>query len=74
MGLRLYSLVGYSIIALAISTLFGRPLVKLFLDASETVIIDNVRLFLTLATAFYFPLVISAYFLVRKKLRRMRGE
>lgn len=49
---------GYSIIALGISTLFGRPLAKLFLDASETVIIDNVKLFLTLATAFYFPLAL----------------
>lgn len=49
---------GYSVIALGISTLFGRPLAKLFLDASEAAIIDNVKLFLTLATAFYFPLAL----------------
>lgn len=49
---------GYSVIALEVSTLFGRPLAKLFLDASEAAIIDNVKLFLTLATAFYFPLAL----------------
>ena len=49
---------GYSVIALGISTLFGRPLAKLFLDASEAAIIDDVKLFLTLATAFYFPLAL----------------
>lgn len=49
---------GYSVIALGVSTLFGRPLAKLFLDASEAAIIDNVKLFLTLATAFYFPLAL----------------
>ena len=47
---------GYSVIALGISTLFGRPLAKLFLDASEAAIIDDVKLFL--ATAFYFPLAL----------------
>lgn len=49
---------GYSVIALGVSTLFGRPLAKLFLDASEAAIIDNVKLFLTLATVFYFPLAL----------------
>ncbi len=49
---------GYSVIALGVSLLFGRPLARLFLDASETAIIENVRLFLTLATAFYFPLAL----------------
>lgn len=49
---------GYSVIALCISTLFGRSLAKLFLDASEAAIIDNVKLFLTLVTAFYFPLAL----------------
>ncbi len=49
---------GYSVVALGISTLFGSPLAKLFLDASEAAIIDNVKLFLTLATAFYFPLAL----------------
>ncbi|MFG6355688.1 MAG: MATE family efflux transporter [Acetatifactor sp.] len=49
---------GYSVIALGVSLLFGRPLARLFLDASETAIIDNVKLFLTLATVFYFPLAL----------------
>ncbi len=49
---------GYSVIALGISFLFGRSLATLFLDASETAIIDNVKLFLTMATAFYFPLAL----------------
>lgn len=59
-GLKSCILLGavYSVIALGISTLFGRPLAKLFLDASEAAIIDNVKLFLTLATAFYFPLAL----------------
>lgn len=49
---------GYSVIALGVSICFGRPLATLFLEASEMAIIDNVRLFLTLATAFYFPLAL----------------
>lgn len=49
---------GYSVIALGVSLLFGRPLARLFLDASEAAIIENVKLFLTLATAFYFPLAL----------------
>ncbi len=36
---------------------FGsRPLATLFLDVSETAVIDNVRLLLIFNTAFYFPL------------------
>lgn len=49
---------GYSVIALGVSLLFGRTLARLFLDASEAAIIENVKLFLTLATAFYFPLAL----------------
>lgn len=49
---------GYSVIALCISIFLGRPLATLFLDASETAIIDNVRLFLIITTLFYFPLAL----------------
>lgn len=59
-GLKSCILLGavYSVVALSISLLFGRSLAKLFLEASETAIIDNVKLFLTMATAFYFPLAL----------------
>lgn len=49
---------GYSVIALGISILFGSSLARLFLDASEMAIIGDVRLFLTITTAFYFPLAL----------------
>lgn len=49
---------GYSVIALGISIFAGRPLAGLFLEASETVIMGNVRFFLILSTAFYFPLAL----------------
>lgn len=49
---------GYSVIALLVAIFLGRPLATLFLDASEAVIIDNVRFFLICATAFYFPLAL----------------
>lgn len=49
---------GYSVIALCISIFLGKPLATLFLDASETEIINNVRLFLIITTSFYFPLAL----------------
>lgn len=49
---------GYSVIALAISIFLGRPLATLFVEASETQIIDNVRLFLLMNTLFYLPLAL----------------
>ena len=49
---------GYSVIALLLSVFFGRPLAMLFLEASETAIIDNVRMFMIFNTAFYFPLAL----------------
>ncbi len=49
---------GYSVIALGIGIWLGGPLAKLFLDASEMAIIDNAKLFLVIATAFYFPLAL----------------
>lgn len=49
---------GYSFVALGVSTLLGRPLARLFLDASEAAIIDEVRMFLVISTIFYFPLAL----------------
>ena len=47
---------GYAVIALLIILFGSRPLATLFLDVSETAVIDNVRLLLIFNTAFYFPL------------------
>ena len=44
---------GYSVIALAVSILFGRPLATLFLEASEGEIIGDVRMLLIFNTACY---------------------
>lgn len=49
---------GYSVIALCISIFAGSFLATLFLEASESVIIGNVRLFLIISTSFYFPLAL----------------
>lgn len=49
---------GYSIIALFVSVFFGRTLATLFLDVSEAAIIDNVRFYLIMSTAFYFALAL----------------
>lgn len=49
---------GYSVIALFISILLGRPLATLFLDVSETAIIDDVKFFLIMNTVFYFCLAL----------------
>lgn len=49
---------GYSVFALLISIFFGRKLGTLFLEASETAVIDNVWLFLVMGAAFYFPLAL----------------
>ncbi len=49
---------GYAVIALLVSIFLGRSLAALFLDVSETAIIDNVRLFLIVNAAFYFPLAL----------------
>jgi putative MATE family efflux protein len=59
-GLKSCVLLGacYSVIALIASILFGRPLAILFVDASETAIISNVKLYLIMNTVFYFPLAL----------------
>lgn len=47
---------GYAVIALLVSIFLGRPLAAFFLDVSETVIIDNVKLLMIYNTSFYFCL------------------
>lgn len=49
---------GYSVIALLVSIYFGGTLATLFVEGTETAIIDNVKLFLIMNTAFYFPLAL----------------
>ncbi|MED9905218.1 MAG: MATE family efflux transporter [Lachnospiraceae bacterium] len=52
----------YSVIAFITAYFFGAPLGKLFVEADDTAvvseIISNVRLFLLINTAFYFPLAL----------------
>ncbi|MCD7836639.1 MAG: MATE family efflux transporter [Lachnospiraceae bacterium] len=48
----------YSVIALLISVFMGRPLATLFVEAEETAIISNVRFYLIVNAAFYFPLAL----------------
>ena len=49
---------GYSVIALWVSVLFGKQLATLFVEGTETVILENVRLFLIINTVCYFPLAL----------------
>ncbi len=49
---------GYSVIALMVALFAGAPLATLFVSASETTIIGNVRMFLIFNTVFYFPLAL----------------
>ncbi len=49
---------GYAVIAVLAAVLFGRPLAMLFLDGSQGAIIGQVKLFLVINTAFYFPLAL----------------
>ena len=57
-GLRAGMIIGsvYSILALVVILLFGRPLVQLFVDGSETVIIDQAYQFMVIQVAFFIPL------------------
>ena len=49
---------GYSVIALLVSVLFGKQLATLFVEGTETVILENVQLFLIINTVCYFPLAL----------------
>lgn len=57
-GLRSCVLLGaaYSILSLCIILLFGRNMLLLFLDSSETVILGNALKYITINVCFYFPL------------------
>lgn len=59
-GLRAAVIMGgvYSVIALIVLVLFGKPLGLLFLDESRTEILGQVHLFLIVNSAFYFPLAL----------------
>ena len=49
---------GYSVIALLVAILFGRPLATLFLESSEAALIGDVRFFLICSTSFFIPLAL----------------
>lgn len=55
---KLYQLFGsvYSLLALTVLALFGRPLTLLFVDSSETLIIDQAYQFIVIQAAFFIPL------------------
>ena len=59
-GLRSCVLLGavYSVFALVVVLLFGKNLLMLFLDSSETAILNNALLFITTNVCFYFPLAL----------------
>lgn len=46
----------YSLLALTVLALFGRPLTLLFVDSSETLIIDQAYQFIVIQAAFFIPL------------------
>ena len=48
----------YSAFAFVILFFFGRSLASLFLDAGESAVLDQARLFLVINSAFYFPLAL----------------
>ncbi|MGN0431992.1 MAG: MATE family efflux transporter [Lachnospiraceae bacterium] len=52
----------YSVIALAVAFFFGEQLGKLFIEAKEAAVVEeiagNVRLYLLITVAFYFPLAL----------------
>lgn len=59
-GLKSCVLLGaaYSVVALLVSAFLGKTLAVLFIDAGEEAIIGNVKLYLIINTAFYFPLAL----------------
>lgn len=48
----------YAVLAFIVLSLFGSEIALLFLDAGEVDILENVKLFLTISSAFYFPLAL----------------
>ena len=49
---------GYSVLAFLFALFMGHPLAGLFVEGNQTVILDNVKLYLVLNTAFYVPLAL----------------
>ena len=58
-GLGAAAIIGcaYAVCALGIQVVAGRQLALLFLDSSETVIVDQARLFMLCSALFYIPLM-----------------
>jgi putative MATE family efflux protein len=48
----------YSVLACAVLTIFGKTIALLFVDASETAILQNVGWFLTINSSLFFPLAL----------------
>ncbi len=59
-GIKSTSVLGlvYSVAACGVLVLFGSKIALLFLDASETGILENVQMLLTANSAFFFPLAL----------------
>ena len=57
-GLRAGMIIGsvYSILALVVILLFGKPMLQLFVDSSETLIIDQAYQFMVIQVSFFIPL------------------
>ena len=57
-GLRAGMVIGsvYSLFSLVVVVFFGKPMTLLFVDASETVIIDQAYQFMVIQVAFFIPL------------------
>ena len=57
-GLRAGMIIGsvYSLFSLVVVVFFGKPMTLLFVDASETVIIDQAYQFMVIQVAFFIPL------------------
>lgn len=60
MGIKSTCVLGlvYSVAAFGALTVFGTTIALLFVDASETLILQNVRWFLMINSAFFFPLAL----------------
>ena len=56
-GLRAGMIIGsvYSLFSLVVVVFFGKPMTLLFVDASETVIIDQAYQFMVIQVAFFIP-------------------
>ena len=63
-GIKSTSILGfvYSLLACGVLVLFGKTIALLFVDGSETAILQNVEWFLTISSACFFPLALVNIF------------